>query len=385
MTPLPFYWRLSSFYLFYFALLGTLVPYWSLYLREDGFSAAEIGLLMAVPQLTKMGAPNLWGWLADRTGKRLRIIRAGNLLAAIIFAGVFFAEGFWSMLLVLAGFSFFWNAVLSQFEVITLETLGERSNRYSQVRLWGSVGFIVAVVLVGLALDRFAVSIIPWVLLFSLWAIWACTLWLPEQQDNRRRGADRQALWQILRRPEVITFFVCAFLMQLSHGPYYTFYTIYLVDLGISRSTAGMLWALGVVAEVLLFLVMHRLVGRFRLESIMVISLLLAALRWLLIGTLAESMAALLFAQLLHAASFGSFHAAAIAWVHRTFSGGHAGQGQALYSSLGFGAGWAVGATLAGFLWDSLGAQSYLLAAGVALFAALLGGFVLRARRVPDA
>ena len=108
--PIPYYWRLSSFYLFYFALLGTLVPYWSLYLQDRGFAAAQIGLLMAIPQITKLGAPNLWGWLADRTGQRLRIIRAGNLLAAIIFTGVFVADGFWSMVIVLAGFSFFWNA-----------------------------------------------------------------------------------------------------------------------------------------------------------------------------------------------------------------------------------------------------------------------------------
>src|SRR5690606_1069666 len=102
-SPIPYYWRLSSFYLFYFALLGTLVPYWSLYLRDAGFAAAQIGLLMAIPQITKLGAPNLWGWLADRTGQRLRVIRTGNLLAAIVFTGVFVADGFWSMVIVLAG------------------------------------------------------------------------------------------------------------------------------------------------------------------------------------------------------------------------------------------------------------------------------------------
>ena len=165
MQGMPWYWRLSAFYLFYFALLGVLVPYWSLYLRDDGFSAAEIGLLMAVPQITKIGAPNLWGWLADTTGQRLRIIRTGNLLAAIIFTGVFFADGFWWMLLVLAGFSFFWNAVLAQFEVLTLSSLGRHSDRYSQIRVWGSVGFVMAVLVLGSVLDHAPVSVVPWVLL----------------------------------------------------------------------------------------------------------------------------------------------------------------------------------------------------------------------------
>ena len=375
--PIPYYWRLSSFYLFYFALLGTLVPYWSLYLRDAGFAAAQIGLLMAIPQITKLGAPNLWGWLADRTGQRLRVIRTGNLLAAIIFTGVFVADGFWSMVIVLAGFSFFWNAVLAQFEVITLETLGDRSHRYSQVRLWGSVGFIAAVLAVGALLDVLPVSVLPWLLWGSLWLIWFCTLFLPAGSAAVKLHTGG-SLWAILQQPGVLAFFFCAFLMQLSHGPYYTFYTIHLVDLGISRTVAGMLWALGVVAEVGLFLLMHWLLVRVPLKVIVVSSLLLASLRWLLIGSVGDSLFWLALAQLLHAATFGSFHAAAMAWLHRTFVGGHAGQGQALYSSLGFGAGWAVGAGLSGVVWTALGADSFYLAALVALLAAGLAAVRLR-------
>ncbi|WP_229149962.1 MFS transporter, partial [Alcanivorax sp. 1008] len=364
-SPIPYYWRLSSFYLFYFALLGMLVPYWGLYLQTRGFAAAQIGLLMAIPQITKLGAPNLWGWLADRTGQRLRIIRAGNLLAAIIFTGVFVADGFWSMVIVLAGFSFFWNAVLAQFEVITLDTLGERSHRYSQVRLWGSVGFIAAVLVVGVLLDLLSVSLLPWLLCGGLWLIWLCTLFLPAGSAPLQRVREGKLL-AVLRQPGVPAFFACAFLMQLSHGPYYTFYTIHLVDMGISRTVAGSLWALGVIAEVGLFLIMHWLLVRVPLKVIVTVSLLLAALRWLLIGSVGDNLAWLALGQLLHAATFGSFHAAAMAWLHRTFSGGHAGQGQALYSSFGFGAGWAVGAGLSGMLWTSFGSDSFLLAAAVA-------------------
>jgi len=369
--PIPFYWRLSSFYLCYFGLLGVLVPYWALYLRDMGFSAVEIGLLMAMPQLTKVGAPNLWSWLADRSGRRLGVIRLGNLLAAIIFIGVFFVQDFWSMMLILAGFSFFWNAVLAQFEVITLETLGERSNSYSLVRLWGSVGFILAVLSMGLMLDRAPVAIVPYVLLRFLWAIWFCTLMLPER-ESPSYGDSRRPLLDILKRPDVLAFFLCAFLMQMSHGPYYTFYTIYLVDAGISRSVAGQLWAAGVLAEVLLFLFMHRLLARWHPGNIMLISLLLAAIRWLLIGLIPHSMPVLVFAQILHAASFGSFHAASIAWLHGTFKGGNAGQGQALYSSIGFGAGWAAGATLSGLVWERWQGSSFIFASLLALVAALL-------------
>ncbi|MFT6339246.1 MAG: PPP family 3-phenylpropionic acid transporter [Alcanivorax sp.] len=370
---MPYYWRLSGFYFLYFGLLGTLVPYWSLYLKDLGFSAAAIGLLMAIPQLTKIGAPNLWGWLADRSGQRLRIIRTGNLLAAIVFLPVFWVDQFWSMAALLVSFSFFWNAVLAQFEVLTLQSLGRQSHRYSLVRLWGSVGFILAVLVLGEALDRLGTDLLPWVLSALLWLLWLGTLTLPAGDGRaRHREEGGPSVWRVLRRPAVSLFLVSAFLMQLSHGPYYTFYSIYLQDLGFSKFVVGSLWALGVLAEVGLFLVMHRLMRRFSIPWILVASLLLAALRWLLIGVVADSLLWLALAQLLHAASFGSFHAASIAWVHKQFGASLGGQGQALYSSLGFGAGWAAGAGLSGLLWQQWGANLFFGAALAAVLAAVL-------------
>lgn len=368
---MPYYWRLSGFYFLYFALLGTLVPYWSLYLKDLGFSAAAIGFLMAVPQITKIGAPNLWGWLADRSGRRLRIIRLGNLAAALAFLPVFWVDSPWTMAILLAAFSFFWNAVLAQFEVVTLRTLGTQAHRYSQVRLWGSLGFITAVLVVGWALDRLPITLLPWVMSALLWALWIGTLLLPADGPSPRRPAPG-GLRALLRRPDVRAFIVASFLMQASHGPYYTFYSIYLSDMGFSTFTVGLLWALGVISEVLLFMVFHRLLVRFPLRPLLIVSLLLAALRWLIIGGCGDSLWWLIPAQTLHAASYASFHSASIAWVQKTFGEAHAGQGQALYSSLGYGAGWAFGAGLSGLFWPVLGPGCFLAAAAVALAAALV-------------
>ncbi len=116
---MPFYWRLSGFYFLYFGLLGTLVPYWSLYLKDLGFSPFAIGVLMAVPQITKIGAPNLWGWLADRTGARQRIIRPGNLAAALAFLPVFSAHQVRSLATLPATFSFCCNSGLAPTLILT--------------------------------------------------------------------------------------------------------------------------------------------------------------------------------------------------------------------------------------------------------------------------
>ena len=144
-TSLP-YWRLSGFYFFYFALLGAIAPFIALYFDHLGFSAPRIGELIAIPMLMRCIAPNLWAWLADRTQKRLVIVRVGAICTMLSFTLIFMGKSFAWLALIMVLHAFFWHAILAQFEVITLEHLGSRSERYSQLRLWGSVGFICVVV-----------------------------------------------------------------------------------------------------------------------------------------------------------------------------------------------------------------------------------------------
>lgn len=363
------YWRLSGFYFFYFASLGTLLPYWSLYLKSLGFDARAIGSLMALIMATKIVSPNIWGWIADHTGRRMRIVRIGGLLSTIAFLGVFFGNDFWWLALVMLVFSFFWNATLPQFEATTLNHLGEESHRYSGIRLWGSIGFIIAVAALGPVLDRQGTALLPWVLMLLFTAIWLASLGVPERVTGHQH-LEHVPLRRVLGRPEVLALLAVCFLLQASHGPYYTFYTLYMEDHGYSRSVIGQLWALGVIAEVGVFLLMHRLVPRFGLRRLLLVSLGLTALRWWLIAEFPQAMLPVVVAQCLHAASFGMYHAVAIQLVHRYFVGRLQGRGQALYSSVSFGAGGAVGSYLAGIGWNSVGGQVvYLMAAVGALMA----------------
>jgi len=358
------YWRLSNFYFFFFASLGVLIPYWSLYLKSLGFGPAAIGELMALIMATKVVAPNIWGWLADHTGRRLEITRLATLLALLAFVAVFQGQGFWWLVVVMSVFSFFWNAALPQFEAITMNMLGDQVHRYSTVRLWGSVGFILAVVAVGALLDSFGTGMVPWVIL-SLLAGLALSTWLVPQNHESAAGQHGGSLWQVLGRPQVIVVLLVCFLLQASHGPYYTFYSIYLEDNDYSRALIGLLWALGVVAEIAIFLLMHRLLPRYGTRALLMLSLGLTTLRWVLIAWFVDQLPVLLFAQLLHAASFGIYHAVAIHLIHHIFTGRLQGRGQALYSSLSFGAGGAVGSLLSGYLWSGVGATATFMAAAV--------------------
>jgi PPP family 3-phenylpropionic acid transporter len=332
-----------------------LLPYWGLYLLALGFEPARIGELMAIPQATKLVAPNLWGWLADRTGWRMRMVRWACLATALSFAGVYAAgNSYLGLALVGLLFSFFWNAALPQFEAVTLNHLGEHVHRYSQVRLWGSVGFVVAAVGVGFLVQDWGVGIVPGLLLGLFVALWLNSLLVPDRSAPPTVQTS-PPLGRVLRQPAVIAFFAACFLNQAAHGPYYGFFSLYLETYGYSREFIGLLWGLGVTVEVGMFLLMHRLLPRFGPRQLMLAALALAAQRWLLIGHFARELPILLFAQTLHAFSFGVFHAVSIHLIHQFFPGSLQGRGQALYSSLSFGVGNAVGSLAAGYLWEGLG------------------------------
>lgn len=367
------YGPLAGFYFFYFAFVGAFAPYWSLYLRSLGYVAAEIGLLMALPQVMRMLAPAAWGWLADATGRRVEILRLAALAALLSYAGVFFGAGFAWMWLVMAAMSFFWSASLPLVEAITLSHLGPHAARYGRIRWWGSLGFILAVVGIGHLLDGAPIFWLLWILLALKLAVAASAARVPDA-PVRRAPEEAVPLWRIVRRPEVGALLAACFLMAAAHGPYYVFFSIYLVDVGYTKGQVGWLWALGVICEIGVFFLMPRVAARYSGRAILLVSFGCAVLRFALVAAFPTAPLLMLFAQSLHAATFGAYHAAAVAAFHRLFQGSHPAKGQALYTSVSFGAGGSLGSLLSGYLWEAAGPGFTFMASAAA---AALGGLVI--------
>lgn len=368
------YWRLSGFYFFYFATLGCFLPFWSLYLSAAGFDALTIGELSALLLGTKIIAPNIWGWIADHTGRSLRIIRIAAFFAALFFTGFLFISGYSAFALVTLLFSFFWNATLPQFEVVTLGHIQAVPQRYAHIRLWGSVGFIVAVLGIGRLLDYTDIVILPSIILGLLTANWLVAVVTPEASliDTKR---DSGGVGQIIKCPEVIAFMIVCLLLQVAHSAYYVFYSVYLKQYQYSATLTGGLWALGVAVEIVLFLAMQMVLKRVSLRRILLVSILLSILRWLLIARFPENFWIIVGAQLLHAATFGAVHVVAMYLLQHYFGPEHQGKGQALYTSISFGLGGMLGGYASGYCWTALGAQSvFWLAAGCCLIAWIVAG-----------
>ncbi|MGZ8137042.1 MAG: MFS transporter [Methylococcaceae bacterium] len=366
------YWRLSGFYFFYFATVGGFAPYWSLYLKNAGFNSIEIGELSALLVGTKIIAPNLWGWIADHTGKSLRIIRIASFFAAVLFSGFLFTRSHFWFAWITVSFSFFWNAALPQFEAVTLFHLQNQAHRYSQIRLWGSIGFILAVLGVGRLLDNQPILLLPAMIVTLLVLTWWVTLIIPETRTNKYEQ-DPVSIVQIIKRPEVLAFLVVCMLLQIAHAPYYVFYSIYLKQYHYSATLTGLLWALGVVAEIVLFIYMKRVLKHFSLRTVLLFSITLSIVRWLIIAHCADYLSLLIFAQLLHAATFGGVHIAAIHLVHLYFGQQHQGKGQALYGSVSFGVGGMLGSLYSGYYWSHPGPEwVYSISAACCCFALMI-------------
>jgi PPP family 3-phenylpropionic acid transporter len=362
------YWRLSAFYFSYFAVLGVLVPYWGLYLKSLGFGPQYIGFLMAIPLATKIVAPNIWGWLADTVTGGRSLLPLAAALALIIFTTLFAIETFLWVAVAMIGFSFFWNATLPSMEATTLNFLGERWHRYGEVRLWGSVGFIALVWSMGWVIDGFGpVMVLPAISLL-LAGMWITVASVPTRSPEPTPAPSPGGEGGPLLQRHVVAFLAACMLMQASHAPFYAFFTLYMEQFGYHKSLIGGLWALGVAAEIVVFLYMRRLFGVFRIVSLLQFSFAVTVLRWLLVAFLPEYLAVIVFSQLLHAVTFGVYHASAIQLIHRLFQGRHQHRGQALYSSMSFGVGGALGSLYSGYLWEYAGpAAIYMTAAATAL------------------
>lgn len=331
---------------------------------------------MAVVMATKVFAPYIWGSLSDRWGRRLSIIRWLTALGAVAFTLMFIRQDYFWMLMALGVFSFFWHAALPQFEVFTLDHLGPRRTRYSRIRLWGSIGFIISVAGIGYWLESGSIQILPIIVAALLAATWLTTLFVSEV-PHPPQPANTGSVIAILRQPAVLAFFMACLLMQASHGPYYTFFSIYLGEQGYSTVAIGLLWALGVLAEIGVFLAVHHWLQVTGAAKLFSIAIAITAARWLLIGSLVDHLPVLIIAQIMHAASYGLFHASAMELLQRFFPGRLQGRGQALYTGIGFGIGNSLGSLFAGYVWSGFGsAWAYYFGSIMSLLALALSWIV---------
>jgi PPP family 3-phenylpropionic acid transporter len=366
--------RLSSSYFFYFALLGLISPYLAIFLDGQGFNSRQVGEILAIMTATKIVAPSLWATFADKSARPLFIIRLGALLALVSFSLLYWFRQYWPITFCLALFTLFWTAILPQLEVHTLNSTKQSSKIYARIRLWGSLGFIVLAVVAGEAISRLGYQVFTSLGVIILAGLFISTLLLTPKKGVKLNKGKTNAPEPIVNKlidGRFISFFIAGLLLQISFAPYYGFFALFLRDFDYSGVAVGLFIALGAVAEIIAFIYMGSLFKRFTLNSLLVFSLAITALRWFLMPVVADSGLWLAINQLSHAASFAIYHSASMKFISSHFTKSQQSRGQGVY----LGGVYGVGAYITGLLWlGGEGASNAFIMAGTS---ALLGAIIM--------
>ena len=373
---------IGSQYFLYFGVLGIFLPYFNLYCYHLGFSGLQIGVLSAIRSLALVLFPLFWGALADRLNLRKPIYIMCTIGSTSIWVFYLFTAEFWPMLMITLFYGVFYTPIISFLEAFTMDVLGKEKKSYGRIRAWGSMSFIAMVLILGKIIDLYSIDIILKLILAGSTMLALVSVRIPSikpiKKDKLKPGAS-----SLLRR-RVVIFLLCAFLMLVSHGAYYGFFSIHLETLGYDSTFIGICWALASTAEILVMLRSDKLFNRFSLENVLTFSFLIAAGRWLILF-FARSPAAILGSQILHAITYGAFHMASILYIDRLAPPKAKTLGQAVNNAITYGLGLMVGFFLNGYLYEKIGSFSlFIISSLIALAGGLLFSGLQMAHKNPE-
>ena len=346
----------------YFAHIGFFNPYLPLWLQELGLSILAISVLVSVQAATRLFAPYGWGWLSDRTGERIQLMRYSACAALLASTGLWWDGGVNWLFGVLLLMFMHTSAMMPMSEAAMAHLVTQdgvfNARRYGRIRLWGSVGFLVTVMVAGVFFERAGMHHFPAWTVATMLAVTVSVFCLSDLKEAIPAHALRVNVMPVLRQRAVQWFFASVFLHVLSHIGIYVFFSLYLDSLGYSKTMIGLLWALSVVVEIGWFFTQSRWLPRMSLPAWLVLCSAAMVLRMGLTASSAQVLVLLLLAQALHALTFATHHTVCIALLSQHFSGRLRGRGQALYTVIGYGFPGVIGGLAGGMLSTHYGLSS---------------------------
>ena len=384
MTP-SVRWAFGSFFFLYFAYVGLVSPYASLFFLDRGFNVIEIAVLMSMLQITRIVGPFSWGWLSDYLSNRVGIIRFCACLAALVFVCIFFLNSYMAFFVWMFVLHTILSSLMPLGESATVHALFKDNSfdkRYGRLRLWGSIGFIAMVLVAGELFQRKGIELYPIIGMIVLSLLALITFLLHEPKMERRKMVKGELL-VVLFNPDVRWFLLSGFFMIFAHAALYVFYSLYLSNLGYNKFQIGLFWALGVFAEVIFFYFQSKVLSRLDAEVVLQASFGVGVVRFALIA-LYPLTPVLIFAQILHAGTFAAHHSAATKLLQRWFTGPLQARGQALMATISYGLGGTLGGLCAGWIWDAFQPRDAFVMSALACGLAGMAIQKLRPRRYPS-
>jgi PPP family 3-phenylpropionic acid transporter len=332
------FFKLSSFYLFYFAAVGVYIIFLPKVLHDIGYSPTDIGIVLALAPLMRFATPFLFLKHITLTQNLFKII----LVLSVFSSSLFYVtiDNFYLFMINNAILGVCLSVLLPYIELIAIKEL---KNLYGKSRLFGSIGFaIISLVLAAYLTEPnialhyyFGTTLLTAIIAFSL---------LKYDEKEYPQTVDDEKFSLVKYWP----FWVSLFFMQVSFGGYYNFFTIYETAQGISLETVSYLWVFAIICEIAMFYYQAPLLKR-NLIFIIKLSILVTAFRWLMLYLFPESLTVSFLTQSLHAFSFGLYHSAVILFLYKIYQNKKLAQQFML--GIAYGLGGFIGALIAGYVY----------------------------------
>lgn len=354
--------KLSANYTSIYVYLGIMTPFWAIWLKFKGLSPSEIGIVIAIPYLIKLIVAPLISQAADKREEYRRPLILCVSSSVIFTAFYFIAEEFWQLLLVTILVNLTLPAVVPLMETIAVSQSSKHNLLYGRIRSFGSASFILAAVALGWLLKSSDTSIILPFVFIGLLMVLLTALILP--RGNKKAKEDEpqttnSPIKDLFRNRDFIWFLVTVGLLQASHGVYYSMGSIYWLEGGYGENIIGLLWGIGVIAEILFFVFCGNVIRKYPISLVFAVIGALGALRWL-VFSLTMSLPIIFVIQILHGFTFGASHLVAIQYLSRNVEKEYAGTAQSLYSSLPLGLVMGLSTYVGGIIYEYHAGGAYL-------------------------
>ncbi|MCA8948025.1 MAG: MFS transporter [Planctomycetes bacterium] len=380
LPPSPWL-RLAAYYVAAFAVLAIYMSFFPLWLRRDrAIAAHEVAWVWSAQTVARALAGPLWSQRVDRTGRPRQTLIWLSLGSLAAFAGFAFATSLPALLAVAFLFGCFYPPIHAIHDALVMQCGRRHGFRFRRLRGTGSMAFLVTVLLVGWWLDSAPVASVYWLMLATLLVTAAVSFALPADEVAGGESAvrPRAPLGALLGSGSFVLLLAASGLIQGSHAVYYNYSAIHWQNHGLKESTTGMLWAEGVLAEIVLFVWARGGVDRLRPTTLMIAGGLLGAVRWLLVGW-TVSVPLLFAANWLHAGSFGLTFLGALRAIDNRVLPNQRATAQGLHGAAAMGLGVVFAALLGGYLFERSPARAFFTMAALAFGGAGLA-FWLRRR-----
>lgn len=368
-------WPIATVNFFYYTVLAGFLSFLAMFLIGRDFTAEMVGQTFAIFTISRVGFGLLWSYWADKYQAPLQFFQLAHVISVVcLIPLIWVSDHLLTMVLVIVSLTCYLS-VISQVEVLTLKAANDQAKLYNRIRLFGSIGFIVAAVVIGFIIDWIGRDGILYFAIAMLLCILLSSMLLSVSGDDRSTSDDSSIDESFISRclaSGFVVFMAASILLQMSFAPYIGFFTQYLAQYHYSGAAIGAIFAFGTVAEIVLFIYAGSILAKFNIKTLFSFCLLITALRWWALTWAVESEVWLLLTQALHAFSYGLIHSVSIYFIRQHFSDKQQSRGQTMYLTVTYGIGGAIGAYIAGISWQSSPEYTLILASCCVLVAALL-------------